>query len=50
MLWRKEDISGIPKGEVLDQVVLTTFISDLKKREKDNDKFAENALTSGVKH
>lgn len=48
LLWRKEDARGIPKRNVLDQVVLTIFISDLKKKEMDKDKFAGNAVTSGV--
>lgn len=47
MLWRKEDIRGIPRRDVLDQVVLTTFISDLKKK-KVNDKIANSAVSSGV--
>lgn len=32
LLWRKGDIRGILKRDVLDQAVLTTVISDLKKK------------------
>lgn len=49
MLWKKENIRGIPKRDVLDEAVLTTFISNMKK-ERYNDKFADNAVTLGVRH
>lgn len=37
MLWRKVDIREIPKSDVLDHVVLTTFIGDLKKEKGDEN-------------
>lgn len=47
MLWGKKNIRGIPKRDVLDQVILSTVISYLKKKKV---KFVNNAVSSGISH